>query len=115
MGLASRCDSLVVCAACGRKVARQMRGQRYCSARCRDRGRGRCRKAYLGRGTRAPTTHPKKGRMFNDLRWAKRQSSSDIIGPAHVIKSEIFDRRSWEEVINPDGVAVKVARYRPRR
>jgi hypothetical protein len=42
---ASRRDAPVICANCGRKVLRRMRGQRFCSARCRDRGRGRSRKA----------------------------------------------------------------------
>ena len=36
---AARRDAPVVCPTCGRRVKRQMRGQLYCSARCRDRGR----------------------------------------------------------------------------
>ena len=46
---ASRRDAPVICANCGRKVLRRLRGQRLCSARCRDRGRGRSRKAFLGK------------------------------------------------------------------
>jgi hypothetical protein len=44
---AARRDEPVTCAACGRKVQRRMRGQRYCSARCRENDRGRVRKAFL--------------------------------------------------------------------
>ena len=37
--LASRRDQVVVCDRCGARVERRMRGQRFCSARCRERAR----------------------------------------------------------------------------
>jgi endogenous inhibitor of DNA gyrase (YacG/DUF329 family) len=43
----------VNCQACGRKVKRQSRRQRFCSDRCRDwnKGQKRVRKSFLGGGT----------------------------------------------------------------
>jgi Holliday junction resolvase RusA-like endonuclease len=44
---ASEADAMtarVVCASCGREVARRARQQRFCSDRCKERGRTRCRK-----------------------------------------------------------------------
>jgi hypothetical protein len=64
---AARRDEPVRCAACGRKVQRRMRGQRYCSARCRENGRGRVRKADTG----APTTPVNKCSNINSLEAAK--------------------------------------------
>jgi hypothetical protein len=110
--LASRRDSLVTCKACGRKVARDMRGQKYCSPRCRELDRKRSRKAHLGPDTRAPATPTKKARVFNDLDWAKRQSSSHIIASAHVIEIVCFAGRLWQDVVSPDGVKTKVTRFR---
>jgi hypothetical protein len=46
--LATRSDEPVVCAKCGKKAKRRMRGQKYCSRICRERDRERCRKAFLG-------------------------------------------------------------------
>ena len=43
--LALRRDEPVVCAKCGKKIQRLMRGQKYCSRVCRERDRERCRKA----------------------------------------------------------------------
>jgi hypothetical protein len=93
---ASRRDAPVICANCGRKVLRRMRGQRFCSARCRDRGRGRSRKAFLGNDTRAPTTPTKKRLKFNGLHPTKTASNTDICGPARVIEAECFAGRSWQ-------------------
>ena len=93
---ASRRDAPVICANCGRKVLRRMRGQRFCSARCRERGRERSRKAYLGQDTRPPTTPTKKAVRFNGLNWAKIGSSKGVCGPARVIEAECFAGRSWQ-------------------
>jgi hypothetical protein len=75
---ATRRDEPVICAACGRKVQRRMRMQRYCGARCRENDRGRVRKAFLGQDTRAPTTPFKKGSRINGLEAAKTGSSTGI-------------------------------------
>ena len=46
---------VVNCQACGRRVARKSRQQRYCSDRCRDyeKGQRRVRKSFLSTDTRA--------------------------------------------------------------
>ena len=75
----------VMCASCGRKVERRMRGQRYCSARCRDRGRGRSRKALLGHDTGAPATPPKKAGQFNDLQDGKTRSNPSANAPLNIL------------------------------
>jgi hypothetical protein len=79
---AARRDEPVTCAACGRKVQRRMRGQRYCSARCRENDRGRVRKAFLAHDTRAPTTPVKKCSSINDLQPARTGSSTATRVPA---------------------------------
>jgi hypothetical protein len=72
---ATRRDAPVVCPTCGRRAERKMRGQRYCSTRCRDRGRKRSRKAFLGTDTGAPATSHKSPSKNNALqRWKKRSS-----------------------------------------
>src|SRR5438477_11732870 len=50
-----RKDAPVTCAACGRRVARKARQQRYCSDRCRNyqKGQRRVRKSFLSTDTRA--------------------------------------------------------------
>jgi len=111
---ASRRDQPVVCATCGRKVARRMRGQHYCSARCRDRGRGRSRKAFLGKDTRAPATPVKNTHDLKVLGTVKKRSSNAPVSLARVIQIECFDPHHWEQVTSPDGVTVQVAQLRPR-
>jgi len=110
--LATRHDEPVVCAKCGKRTKRHMRGQKYCSRICRERSRDRSRKAFLGQDTRAPATPIKKRHGISTLAAAKRRSSYDICGPAHVIKSECYAGREWKLVISPDGVSAWVARQR---
>ncbi len=111
--LARRRDEPVVCT-CGRKVERRMRGQRYCCARCRDRGRERSRKAFLGRDTRAPATPVKSSSKINRLRSINEPSRPPKVSLARVIQIECFDPHDWETVTSPDGVTVQVAQLRPR-
>jgi hypothetical protein len=59
-----------------------MRGQRYCSARCREKDRGRVRKAFLGQDTRAPTTPVKKHSKINSLEAPKTASKTGLRAPA---------------------------------
>jgi len=49
---------VVNCQACGRRVARKSRQQRFCSDRCRDyvKGQRRVRKSFLSTDTRASPT-----------------------------------------------------------
>jgi hypothetical protein len=74
----ARRDAPVICKNCGRKVTRKMRGQRYCSPKCCDRGRGRTRKVLVGGDTGAPGTPPKKDSENRFLRGAKSGSSIPI-------------------------------------
>jgi predicted nucleic acid-binding Zn ribbon protein len=79
---ATRRDVPVMCATCGKVVERRMRGQICCSARCRDRGRGRAGKAFLAPDTRNPTTPLKNSNNSNDLQAAKSRPSIAVSGPA---------------------------------
>src|SRR6516162_6315995 len=113
--LVSRRDQAVVCESCGAKVERRMRGQRFCSARCRDQVRGRSRKAFLGRGTRAPTTPAKFRKNANNLHAIIDESSpakNALLSRA--IQVECFYPHQWVEKVSPDGVKVWVAQLRPR-
>ena len=115
----ARRDAPVICAGCGRHVARRMRNQRYCSKRCRQRAnysekvkRGDFSARRIG-GTALPTTPPKNARKFSALQRAKLQSSSGIIAQARVLDAEIFDR-DWELVVSTGGVRLQVSRLRRR-
>ena len=72
-----RKDAPVTCAACGRRVARKVRQQRYCSDRCRDyeKGQRRVRKSFLSTDTRASPNPPFLPTKNNELRGAKSGSS----------------------------------------
>src|SRR5438477_12742403 len=61
-----RKDAPVTCAACGRRVARKARQQRYCSDRCRDyeKGQRRVRKRPCSLSAR----------LRNERRRSKRES-----------------------------------------
>jgi hypothetical protein len=75
----------VICAVCGKRTERKMRGQRYCSARCRDRSRSRSRKAFLGRNTGAPTTPRKSSNQINPLPRRKTGSSLYANAPLNIL------------------------------
>lgn len=83
--LALRNDEPVICAKCGKRTRRQMRGQKYCSRICRERARKRCRKAFLGRNPRAPATPIESPTDSSTLRRGKRP---EICGPAQVIETD---------------------------
>jgi hypothetical protein len=89
-------------------VARKARQQRFCSSRCRDLGRKRSRKAFLGGDIGAPANRPKKANAFSGLPEAKSGSSPRIIGPRSIIEVEVFGRRAWRHVITGDGVQTQV-------
>src|SRR5262245_44893320 len=67
----------VNCQACGRRVARKSRQQRYCSDRCRDyeKGQRRVRKSFLSTDTRASPNPPFLLNQNNGLQGAKSGSS----------------------------------------
>ena len=68
---------VVNCQACGRRVARKSRQQRYCSDRCRDyeKGQRRVRKSFLSTDTRASPNPVFLSNKNNALRGAKSGSS----------------------------------------
>jgi len=72
-----RKDAPVTCAACGRRVARKARQQRYCSDRCRDyeKGQRRVRKSFLSTDTRASPNPLFLLNRNNGLQARKSESS----------------------------------------
>ena len=104
------------CASCGKPITHHAgRRPSYCSARCRTRefGKGRSRKAFLGRDTGAPTKHQKLSSNNNALQAAKIQSSTRVVGPTTVLAIEVFGH-AWELRTSSGGVAIEVAQLRPR-
>jgi hypothetical protein len=79
--LSARRDAPVICSACGRRVARKARQQRYCSDRCRDfaRRENKARTAIKNPvavvDTRQPTKSPKTSSENNKLQGAKSAST----------------------------------------
>jgi hypothetical protein len=122
---ASEADAMtarVVCASCGREVARRARQQRFCSDRCKERGRTRCRKKTAVHALKiepryppsgAPTNPPKKASNFNGVQREKSRSSPHILAPAQVLAVEVFGG-AWHEATSSDGVAIQASRIRPR-
>src|SRR5262245_39726298 len=104
------------CESCGKPITHHAgRRPRYCSARCRMRefGKGRSRKAFLGRDIRAPTKSQKIHSNNNTLQRPKIHSSTPILGPASVLAIEVFDR-AWQSRISTGGAAIEVVQMRPR-
>ena len=64
---AARRDTPVICLSCGRTVPRNARQQRYCSDRCRERGRDRSRKTAVEALKNAPR-YPHSGAPTNPLK-----------------------------------------------
>jgi hypothetical protein len=97
--LAARRDEPVTCAACDRKVERRMRGQRYCSARCREKDRGRVRKAFLSQDTGPPTTPVKKDSNINRVEAAKTGSRTGNRAP-NAIRGHSYDTNdlAWDRL-----------------
>jgi hypothetical protein len=86
-------NARVTCAHCGRKVDRQMRGQRYCSKHCRQKGnyaekvaRGDFSTPY----TAPPTTPRKSARNINALQGAKTRSSTFANPPLNIVGGGSF-------------------------
>jgi hypothetical protein len=80
LGNSSR-DAPVICSACGRKVARKSRQQRYCSDRCRDyarrenKARTAIKNPVVGQDTAKPTNPHFLSNKNNGLQGAKSGSS----------------------------------------
>jgi hypothetical protein len=109
-------DSPVVCPRCGRQTRRRMRGQRYCSKRCRQKA-NYAKKVERGdfstRTIALQTTPLKKRNKFKALQRAKTLSSCRILAPERVLAAEIFDR-PWRHATSSGGVAVEIGRIRGR-
>src|SRR5215831_12305286 len=88
---ASRCDAPVICPVCERRVDRQMRGQRYCSRRCRQKANYA---AKVARGDFStyfftdPATTEKNKNKLKALQRAKTLSSHGVLAPADVLDAE---------------------------
>jgi hypothetical protein len=114
---ASRRDAPVICLVCERRVDRQMRGQRYCSRRCRQKANYA---AKVDRGdfsthtTALPTPPREKQNKLKVLQRAKTLSSHRVLAPAHVLACEVFGGRGWRHAISTGGVAVEVGHLRSR-
>jgi hypothetical protein len=113
---ASRRVAPVICPVCERRVNRQMRGQRYCSRRCRQKANYA---AEVARGdfststTALPTSPEKNKNKLKVLQRAKTLSSYGIFGPADVLDAEVFNRH-WQPTTSGGGVVLQVSRVRPR-
>jgi hypothetical protein len=113
---ASRRDAPVICPVCERRVDRQMRGQRYCSRRCRQRANYAAKVArgdFSTHTTALPTPPEKNKNKLKVLQRVKTLSSHRILAPERVLAVELFDR-SWKPGISSGGVAVEVGRLRAR-
>jgi uncharacterized Zn finger protein (UPF0148 family) len=113
---ASRHDAPVICPVCERRVDRQMRGQRYCSRRCRQKANYAAKVARGDFSTRTiarPTTPPKRDNKLKDLQRAKTLSSHHVLAPAYVLAEEVFNR-PWESATSSAGVAIEIGRLRHR-
>jgi hypothetical protein len=80
-----RPGELLSCPICERKFKRHARQQRYCSARCRDRGRNRSRKAFLGADTRAPAHPDKSASEINAVGRRKVRSNLFANAPLNIL------------------------------
>jgi len=87
---------VVNCQACGRRVARKSRQQRYCSDRCRDyeKGQRRVRKSFLSTDTRASPNPPFLLNQNKGLQGAKSGSS---------IPLNVLGGHRWPNAIPVDG------------
>jgi hypothetical protein len=80
-----------------------MRGQLYCSPRCRDRGRKRCRKKFVTADTGAPATPHKSANKNNDLQPSKSASSLFGNAPLNLLGGGPW---RWPDAVHPDSKTV---------
>jgi hypothetical protein len=97
---------VVNCQACGRRVARKSRQQRYCSDRCRDyeKGQRRVRKSFLSTDTRASPNPLFLSNKNNELRGAKSGSSTplNVLGGYRWPEAIPIDRDVLRKVIRAE-------------
>jgi hypothetical protein len=112
----------VVCPACGRRVIRRARAQRFCSTKCRMRSHRaeQVRNGGLNKNgapigdIRRVTPPPKNISKLKLLQRAESQSTRRIFGPRYIIEAECFAPHSWTPRISSEGVMVETASLRPR-
>jgi len=100
-------DAPVTCDACGRRVVRKSRQQKFCSDRCRDyarrenKARAAIKNSVLGQDTRQPTNHPFLSNKNNKLEGAKTGSSIplNVLGGHRWPNAPKLDRHTWANVI----------------
>jgi hypothetical protein len=93
-----------------------MRGQRYCSRRCRQKvnyAEKVARGDFSTQTIALPTTPLKKDNKNSALQRAKAVSSTCILGPADVLAIEVFDR-VWNPATSSGGVPIETSRLRSR-
>jgi hypothetical protein len=112
----ARRRDILVCTSCGTTATRRSNKQKFCSDRCKEIGRTRCRKTFLGTGTGAPTIAQKKPNDFSDLQGPNFRSSVRVSPDLwrNVIETEFFAGRKWAKTVSADGVTCSIARFVPR-
>jgi hypothetical protein len=107
--------SRIVACPCGKQIEhRTGRRPRFCSARCKEKARTRVRKAGLAPDTRAPAKLRKRNSNSRYLRDTQKLSTWRVLGPAHVIAAELWDRHSWEPAVSSGGTRIEIGRLRSR-
>jgi hypothetical protein len=108
--LARQRNTPLTCAACGQVVERKARQQKFCSERCRMRGRYFASKpeskSLSGLPCQNHSTKPPKN--INEIKG----NSQGIFGPRCAVAVEIIDAHEWREVVSPNGVRCQVATLR---
>jgi predicted nucleic acid-binding Zn ribbon protein len=100
-------DAPVTCDACGRRVARKSRQQKFCSDRCRDyarrenKARTAIKNSVLGQDTGQPTNPHFLSNKNNSLHGTKSGSSIplNVLGGYRWPNAPKLDRRTWANVI----------------
>jgi hypothetical protein len=115
--LSTRRDAPVICPVCERRVDRRMRGQRYCSRRCRQKANYAAKVARGDFSTQTialPTRPLKRANELRALQRVETQSSTRILAPADVLAVEVWGGRKWRAAITSGGVPIEIGRLRER-
>jgi len=100
----------VTCQACGRRVARKSRQQKFCSDRCRDfarrenKARTAIKNSDLGQDTRQPTNPSKISKENSWLRTAKSGSSVplNVLGGYRWANSIAVERELLRKIVRAE-------------
>src|SRR5215469_17828147 len=101
---------VVTCQACGRRVARKSRQQKFCSDRCRDfarrenKARTAIKNSDLGQDTRQPTNPSKISKENSWLRTAKSGSSVplNVLGGYRWANSIAVERELLRKIVRAE-------------